>query len=84
MRSNIKKRDFETGMKRVNICLTLSEFDDLNLVAEYNGFSHNGSCARHIVITDLRKKVELIRKIGYVPKAQRGENLFGKEKRNSA
>lgn len=81
MKKGITKKDLENGMKRVNLTLSISEFDDLHLVSEYKKINFT-TLACSYVVQAARDEAKRIRKEGYIPEAQRGGNLFdGKGKK---
>ena len=78
--SRSKKSCYDTGKKRVNITLDLSDFDDLNIVSEYHGIPFTAQ-ACSFVVQQSREEAKKIRKSGYVSKAQRGESLFSQSRK---
>lgn len=75
----VTKADLQAGKKRVNLTLSIPEFDDLFLVAEYNKINYT-TLANSLVIKETRAEAAKIRKTDYVPIAQRGGNLFENKK----
>lgn len=73
--TRVTKRDLESGRKRVNMSLSIPEFDDLNLVAEYQKIDFT-TLAHSWVTVRARDEAGKIRKTDYVPESQRGLNLF--------
>ena len=71
----VTRQDIERGGKRVNICLSIKEFDDLLLCAEFNGVVP-GTIAASWLKMRIRDEAAAVRKSKDVPKAQRGESLF--------
>ena len=76
-KTTVSKRDISIDRKRVNLCFSIREFDDLALAAEFEKQSVSNYCYI-LVMKDTTTKAAAIRKGGYVPEAQRGENLFPK------
>lgn len=75
MKGTVGKKDIEAGNKRVNLTLSIPEFDDLFLVAEHQKISFT-SLACSWVVQRSREEAARIRKSGYIPIAQRGGDLF--------
>lgn len=78
--SRSKKSCYDTGKKRVNITLDLSDFDDLKLVSEYHNIPFTVQ-ACSFVVQSAREEAKKILKSGYIPKAQRGEDLFSQSRK---
>lgn len=74
MRANAN--DLMSNRKRVNLSLTMQEYDDLNLVAEHQHLSPTG-LASSIVAQACADRARAVLKSGYIPAAQRN-NLFSK------
>jgi hypothetical protein len=75
----VSKDDIRIDRKRVNLCFSIKEFDNLALAAEFEKQSVSNYCYV-LVMKDVATKAAAIRKSGYVPEAQRGENIFQKKK----
>ena len=73
--AKITKDDIERNVKRVNISMSIQEFDNLALCAEFNKMNTGTYAASRLKIMS-REESGRIRKSGYVPIAMRGENLF--------
>jgi hypothetical protein len=73
--AEVTKDDIEKNVKRVNICLSIREFDDLALCAEYNKMPTGTLAASWVKMRSSIESLQ-IRKSKYVPIAMRGENLF--------
>ena len=71
----VTRQDIERGGKRVNISLSIKEYDDLMLCAEYNNLMP-GAIAASWLKMRVRDESAAIRRTKYVPIAQRGESLF--------
>lgn len=78
-RGTVTGKEIDSGKKRVNLTLSLSEYDDLHLTAEHQNITLT-TLACSWVVQRAREEAGKIRKSGYVPKAQRGEDLFSKPK----
>jgi len=74
-KAKVSKDDIKADRKRVNLCFTIKEFDDLALSAEFEKMSVSNYCYV-LVMKDVATKAATIRKSGYIPESQRGENLF--------
>ena len=75
----INGRDINRGKKRINITLSLREFEDLLTVAEEQGLEFT-SIAGSWVKQRARDECAKLLKKGYVPIAARGDDLFSKKK----
>ncbi len=75
----VRKADIKVNRKRLNLCFTIKEFDELALCAEFEKMSVSAYCYT-ILMKDVSTKVRIINKSGYVPEAQRGENLLKESK----
>lgn len=74
--TKVTKKDIEKKTKRVNLTLTIEEFDSLNLIAEFRGIEHT-SAAKMLLIPEMQKEASRILKVEkYVPKAQRGMKIL--------
>jgi hypothetical protein len=75
-KTKVTKSDLKKGVKRVNITLTISEFDKLVLIAEYKGIQAT-SVAKSLLMPELEKEAKRILVTEkYVPKNQRGLKLL--------
>lgn len=74
-RFGITKKDLESGSKRVNMTLTIREFEELCLCAEYQKIEYT-SLSHSWVVQRSRDESAKIRKSGYVPESQRGESFL--------
>jgi hypothetical protein len=72
----ITKQDIEKDFKRVNLSLSIEDAENLFLVAEYNGNQKPTALASAWVKQRASIEAQAVRKTAYVPKAQRGGNLF--------
>lgn len=79
-KARVNKNDIRAGRKRVNLCFSIKEFDDLALCSEFEKQSISNYCYV-LIMKDTATKAAAIRKSGYIPEAQRGENLFQTKKR---
>jgi hypothetical protein len=71
-KKTVSKKDIEKRTKRVNLTLSIEEFDKLNLIAEFRGMEHT-SIAKMMLIPEINKEATRILKVEkYVPKSQRG------------
>jgi len=77
MRQLIKADDYNCGSKRVNISLSISDYENLVIVAQNNGIGSPGTMAHSILVTALRKEILLLRKSEILPGQQ---NLFKSKK----
>lgn len=76
-KQKVRAADFDSGKKRVNISMHLSDFEDLVLIAESKGIENPGTVALSILVTEVRKQAKELRKAGYLP----GQlNMFEKKK----
>lgn len=66
------------GKKRVNLTLSLMQFDDLFICAEFKNIPFT-TLAQSWVIEKSREEAKKILKNGYIPIAQRDENLFSQK-----
>lgn len=76
----ISKKVIESGKKRINITLDISDFDDLLIVAEKQGMEFT-TLAGSWVKQRARDEARAALKSGYVPKASRGDDLFSVARR---
>lgn len=76
-KSKVSRDDIRSGRKRVNLCFSIKDFDDLALCSEFEKQSVSNYCYV-LIMKDTTTKAAAIRKSGYIPEAQRGENLFQK------
>lgn len=75
-KTKVTKADLKKGVKRVNITLTISEFDKLGIIAEYKGIQAT-SIAKSLLMPELEKEAKRILVTEkYVPKNQRGLKLL--------
>jgi hypothetical protein len=75
-RSKVSKKDLQKSTKRVNLTLSIEEFDKLNLIAEFRGKEHT-SIAKMLLIPEINKEAKRILTVEkYVPKSQRGMKLL--------
>jgi hypothetical protein len=75
-KTKVTKADLKKGVKRVNITLTISEFDKLGIIAEYKGIQAT-SVAKSLLMPELEKEAKRILVTEkYVPKNQRGLKLL--------
>lgn len=75
-KTKVTKKDLIKGVKRVNITLSIQEFDLLNVVSEYNNIEHTTQAKSILMKEVIRESERIIKKEKYVPKAQRGEKLI--------
>lgn len=74
-RSKVSKKDLQKSTKRVNLTLSITEFDKLNLIAEFRGMEHT-SIAKMLLIPEINKEAKRILTVEkYTPKSQRGIKL---------
>lgn len=72
----VTKKDIQKKTKRVNLTLSISDFDKLNLIAEFRGMEHT-SIAKMLLIPEIDKEAKrILEKEHYVPKSQRGIKLL--------
>lgn len=75
-KTKVTKADLKKGVKRVNITLTIAEFDKLGIIAEYKGIQAT-SVAKSLLMPELEKEAKRILVTEkYVPKNQRGLKLL--------
>lgn len=60
--------------------IPLADLEDIILVSESKSMKYTPWCLS-VVVQEARKEAERLKKSGYVPKDQRGYNLFDKPKR---
>lgn len=81
MKKNVVgRKELESGKKRVGLSLSIEQFDDLFIVAEFMNIPFT-TLAQSWVIEKSRDEAKKILISGYIPIAQRGENLFTKKGR---
>ena len=79
-KSALSGRDIDAGRKRINLTLSIEEFNDLLIVAEKQKMEFTtlaGSWVRQRATEESAR----ILKSGYIPIASRGNNLFSKGKK---
>jgi len=75
-KTKVTKSDLKKGVKRVNITLTIAQFDLLNIIAEFKGIEHT-TAAKSILIPEIQKESKRILTVEkYTPKSQRGIKLL--------
>lgn len=75
-KKKVSKKDIQKRTKRVNLTLSIEEFDSLNLIAEFRGIEHT-SAAKMLLIPEITKEAErILKKEHYVPKSQRGLKIL--------
>ena len=72
----LKKKDYERGVKRVNLALTIPEYENLETVSYSQGFVNPGTYARSIIVKHCGETVRAIKAVD-----PRQEHLFGGKKR---
>lgn len=72
----VTKADTDRGTKRVSLQLTIKDYDQLSLCAEYNGIPNAGTMAVSYLRKIIREESARIEKSGYVPRAMRGGDIF--------
>lgn len=72
-KTKVTKEDLNRGYKRVNITLTIEEFDKLTIISEYKGIDHHTTAAKSLLIPEINKEAKRILVTEkYIPKTQRG------------
>ncbi len=75
-KTKITEKDLKRKTKRVNLTFTIEEFDLLSIISESKGIEHT-TCAKSILIPEINRIAKnLLIKEKYIPKTQRGLNLF--------
>lgn len=71
-KTKVSKGDIQKGYKRVNITLSIQEFDLLSICAEFDSIEHTTK-AKSILMKEVNKEAKrIIEKEKYIPKSQRG------------
>jgi len=63
----ISKKDIKAGIKRLNLSLTIDDYESLILVAEYKGIAMPGTMALSILLPEIRKISAVLRKNDLIP-----------------
>lgn len=75
-KTKVTKKNIQQDKKRVNLTLSIEEFDLLNLIAEFRSAEHT-SVAKTLLMPEVRKEAKRILNVEkYVPKSQRGLKLL--------
>ncbi|MFA5235082.1 MAG: hypothetical protein WC390_11845 [Sulfurimonas sp.] len=71
-KTKVTKKDLKKGTKRVNITLSIKEFDSLSTIAEFKGIEHT-TAAKMLLIPEINKEIKRILVTEkYTPENQRG------------
>jgi len=76
----IKKKEIETGVKRVNMSLLLSDYENLVYCSDSQSLKP-GTLAQSWVAQRARKESEALVNAKYVPKKNRSDDLFSAERK---
>lgn len=75
-KTKVSKADLNRGVKRVNLTLTIEEFDKLAVIAEFKGTEHT-TAAKTLLIPEINREAKRILVTEkYVPKNQRGLKIL--------
>lgn len=67
MKQKVKATDYNRGKKRVNVSMSIQDYEDLVLISLHRAIESPGTCAASILSQEVRFIAKDLRKIGFNP-----------------